>query len=138
MKRELFVDTSAWYALADADDRNHESAKAFLSEALETHARFITSNCVVGETYTLIRTRLGHREAWEFIARVKASSRLEITFIDETTESEAYELLQQFQDQDFSYVDGTSFVLMKKRRAREAFTYDGHFSIVGFTRLPHV
>jgi predicted nucleic acid-binding protein len=30
MIRELFVDTTAWYALADADDKYHVSAKEFL------------------------------------------------------------------------------------------------------------
>ena len=108
MKKELFVDSSAWYALADISDRHHGSARGFLSQALEDYHRFVTSNCVVGETYTLIRTRLGYGEAWEFIERIRSSSRLEIVFIDEVMESEAYKLLREFQDQDLSYVDGTS------------------------------
>jgi len=137
MKRELFVDSSAWYALADADDKYHSSARAFLSQALEVYTRLITSNCVVGETYTLIRTRLGYREAWEFIARARSSSRLEVIFINEVMESEAYRLLRKFQDQDFSYVDGTSFALMRERKIEEAFTYDEHFSVTGFIKLPY-
>ena len=138
MKRELFVDSSAWYALADVNDKHHTSAKAFLLQALKVYARFVTSNCVVGETYTLIRTRLGYREAWEFITRIKSSSRLEVIFINEMLESEAYRLLRQFQDQDFSYVDGISFVLMKARNITEAFAYDKHFLTAGFTKLPYV
>jgi len=59
MIRELFIDTTAWYALADADDKYHVSAKEFLPEALSAYLRLVTSNHVIGETYTLIRTRLG-------------------------------------------------------------------------------
>jgi hypothetical protein len=136
MLRELFVDTTAWYALADADDKYHHSAKEFLPEALNAYSRLVTSNHVIGETYTLIRTRLGYREVWEFISRVRSSPRVEIVFIDEEMESEAYDLLYQFQDQDFSYVDGTSFVVMRRRKIREAFSYDDHFSTAGFIRLP--
>ncbi len=138
MKRELFVDSSAWYALADADDKHHHTAEAFLNQALKIYTRLVTSNGVVGETYTLIRTRLGYREAWEFITRVRSSSQLEMVFINEMIESQAYILLRQFQDQDFSYVDGTSFALMKARRMREAFAYDKHFLTAGFTMLPHI
>jgi len=138
MKWELFVDTSAWYALADADDQHHHSAEVFLAQALKIYTRLVTSNSVVGETYTLIRTRLGYREAWEFITRVRSSSRLEIIFTNESIESEAYRLLRQFQDQDFSYVDGTSFALMKERKMTEAFAYDKHFLTAGFIKLPHV
>ncbi|HID56443.1 TPA: hypothetical protein EYP37_07925, partial [Candidatus Poribacteria bacterium] len=39
----------------------------------------------MGEAYT-IRTRLGYREVWEFITRVRSSSRVEIVFIDEEIE----------------------------------------------------
>ncbi|MBC8233270.1 type II toxin-antitoxin system VapC family toxin [bacterium] len=138
MSRELFVDSSAWYALADIDDKYHNSAKAFFSQCLKDYARLITSNCVVGETYTLIRTRLGYRPAWEFITRIRSSSRLEVIFINEVIESEAYKLLRRFQDKDFSYVDGTSFVLMKERKITEAFAYDKHFLSAGFIKLPYI
>lgn len=49
----LFVDSSAWYALSDYDDKNHDSASIFLTQALKSNNRLVTSNLVVGETYTL-------------------------------------------------------------------------------------
>jgi len=133
----LFVDSSAWYALSDYDDRHHDSASVFLSQVLRSNNHLITSNLIIGETYTLLRARLGYREAWEFLARVKASSHLEIIFINEIIESKAYNLLKRFRDQNFSYVDGTSFVLMQERRITEAFAYDKHFLTAGFTLLPY-
>lgn len=133
----LFVDSSAWYALSDYDDKQHDSASIFLSQVLRSNNRLITSNLVIGETYTLLRARLGHREAWEFLARVRASSRIEIIFINEIIESKAYNLLKRFRDQGFSYVDGTSFVLMQERKLTEAFAYDKHFLTAGFILLPY-
>ena len=75
---------------------------------------------------------------WEFITRIKSSSRLEVIFINEVIESETYKLLRRFQDKDFSYVDGTSFVLMKERKITEAFAYDKHFLSAGFIKLPYI
>jgi hypothetical protein len=133
----LFVDSSAWYALSDYDDKHHDSASIFLSQVLRSNNRLITSNLIIGETYTLLRARLGYREAWEFLARVGASLRIEIIFINEIIESKAYNLLKRFRDQGFSYVDGTSFVLMQERKLIEAFAYDKHFLSAGFTMLPY-
>lgn len=133
----LFVDTSAWYALSDSDSRHHKSASAFLFKALKNDDRLITSNLVIGETYTLLRTKLGYRESWEFLNRVKASPHLESVYINEIIELKAYDLLRRFRDQSFSYVDGTSFVLMQEKGIVEAFAYDKHFLTAGFTMLPY-
>jgi len=91
----LFVDSSAWYALSDYDDKHHDSASIFLSQVLRSNNCLITSNLVIGETYTLLRARLGHREAWEFLSRVKASPYLNNIFINEVMESKAYNLLKK-------------------------------------------
>jgi len=138
MKKDLFIDTSAWYAVADISDNNHETARIFLSESLKSYHNLITSNCIIGETYTLINMRLGYQSAWSFIERVKSSTRLKVIFVDEVMESKAYKILRLFRDQKFSYIDGTSFALMKEKGIKEAFTYDSHFVIAGFYKLPIV
>ena len=50
----MFVDTSAWYALADAGDRWHVQAAGWLRRASEGQYRLATSNHVIGETCTLV------------------------------------------------------------------------------------
>ncbi|MGI0029072.1 MAG: type II toxin-antitoxin system VapC family toxin [Nitrososphaera sp.] len=67
LQASIFVDTSAFYALADRSDRFHSSAKRFL----ETNTSvLITSNLVVHETITLVRMRLGHSAAVQFGRRL--------------------------------------------------------------------
>ena len=44
----IFVDSSAWYALVNARDKNHLAAKRFL----EASHRLLTTNFVVDETIT--------------------------------------------------------------------------------------
>jgi len=64
---KVFLDTGAFLALADEDDRYHAAAKATHTELLQSKAQLLTSNFVLSETYTLIRFRVGHHAATEFM-----------------------------------------------------------------------
>ena len=48
----------------------------------------------------------------------------------------AWEPAQQYHDEDFSFVDCLSFVVMSKLGCRKAFTFDSHFRQMGFEMLP--
>lgn len=136
MKQELFVDTGAWYALQVTTDRWHvRVAEAFRSIS-SRGLRLTTTNLVIGETYTLLRTRHGRSDAFRFLDHIDAATYLVRTAMDETVEREAYTLLRRFADHDFSFVDATSFVVMRGRRARFALALDKHFVTAGFTRVP--
>lgn len=54
-----FVDTSAFYALLDADDQNHVQARSVWPRLLEQAGRLFCSNYVVVETIALVQHRLG-------------------------------------------------------------------------------
>lgn len=56
LRSAVFVDTSAFYALADKTDGCHSRAVRFV----QTNARrLVTSNLVAYETITLVRMRRG-------------------------------------------------------------------------------
>ncbi len=132
----LFVDTSAWYALADTADPNHSRARPFYLEALRRYVALVTTNHVVGEAFTLLRRRFGPRAGFEFHQRLLRAQRLQWVFVTQPQEDEAYRLIEQYADQDFSFVDGTSFVIMRTLGIQEAFAFDHHFAAAGFVLLP--
>jgi len=137
-----FVDTSAHYAIADSGDRDHDAARNFLNIAADENRAFLTSNFIVGETYGLILLRLGRIKAIDYIHLLRSGSTTikRIIFEDE---ERSWEILSQYNDQDFSYVDATSFALMERLGIFEAFTLDKHFDIFEtrqghrLTRLPY-
>jgi hypothetical protein len=133
---ELFVDTSAWVALADAADDNHSAAAAIYPDMLKGYRRLVTTNLVIAETYILIRRGLGHRAAMAFLNRTRVSPRIEKVYADAELESQAEAILQRYQDQLFSYADAVSFALMRQRAIDEAFAFDRHFAVAGFRRVP--
>lgn len=54
-----FVDTSAFYALIDADDYHHKDCVGLFTLLARSRARLLTSNHVLFETYSLILNRSG-------------------------------------------------------------------------------
>lgn len=134
--RRVFVDTGAWYALQVSDDEWHAAAVGALRELVATRHPLLTSNQVIGETYTLLRVTCGHTAAVAFLERLEESRRVERIFVGKEQEARAYRLLRQYADQDFSFVDATSFAVMRAERIRHAFAFDQHFAAAGFTRVP--
>ena len=131
----IFVDTSAWVALADKDDANHKEAASTYPLLLKNKNNLTTSNLVIAETYILILNELGHQASLNFLGRLKASPRILRVYSSEDIEADAQEILSKFIDQDFSYTDAVSFVMMKRQKIKRAFSFDKHFVIAGFVNV---
>jgi predicted nucleic acid-binding protein len=136
MARELFVDTGAWVALADYDDKYHERAASEYPDLLKGYRRLVTTNLVVAEVYIILRRALGHAAAITFLETTRSSPRIEKVQSTEELEIEAEGILRRYSDQDFSYTDAVSFALMRQRVIDTAFAFDKHFSIAGFSMVP--
>ena len=67
----------------------------------------------------------------------KASFNEKVTIerIDTKTESEAWAWLRRHDERPYSFVDATSFALMRKLRIEEALAFDGDFAAAGFVEL---
>ncbi len=130
------MDTGAWFALQVTDDRHHRPAKDALPELLSRFRSLVTTNHVIGETYTLLRTAKGYAPARAFLDVLDRSPRLERYFVTPDLEREAMALLHRYADHPFSFIDATSFVVMRKETIHQAFAFDRHFAIAGFTRIP--
>jgi predicted nucleic acid-binding protein len=134
MAREIFVDTGAWVALADGRDHLHSRAKQIFTSVLKPANRLVTTNLVAAESYTLIRRRVGLSGSLRFLASLR-TPRLVKVYSDSLIEMEAEQLLRRYSDQDFSFVDSVSFIIMRERHIQEAFAFDDHFRVAGFTLL---
>lgn len=129
----IFVDSSYWIGLADERDERHEQA----AELARTYAGspLLTTNHVVGETWTFLRKRHGHRAAVQFFDSTQAAERLQTVHVPEALERDAWNWLRRRDERVYSFVDATSFALMRKRRIREALAFDGDFAEAGFVEL---
>lgn len=131
----VFVDTGAWLALIDRDDQHHGEARAIYEVLLKGQHRLLTTNLVIAETYNLVRRRLGHGAAMQFLQATHSTTRLMIGYSHASLEKEAEAILGRYADQDFSFVDAVSFALMNRQNIKQAFAFDKHFYIAGFELL---
>lgn len=135
----LFVDTSAFIALEDEDDENHEAAVEYrnrLSQRGTPYRALYTSNYITDETLTLLRVRCGHQVATAFGEMIQSSRMIRVLWITPTTEKDAWKIFKEHHDKDFSFTDCTSFALMKTEAIDAAFTFDRHFSQYKLKTVP--
>jgi predicted nucleic acid-binding protein len=127
-----FVDTSFWVALRFRRDQRHADASGLWHAG---RGALVTSNLVLGETWTFLRRRSGHQAALMFVDAAAKASFLTVARVDEGLEEEAWRWLRRHDERAYSFVDATSFALMRRRRLREALAFDGDFSAAGFVEV---
>jgi predicted nucleic acid-binding protein len=127
-----FVDSSFWIAFVAPRDARHAEAEAIWATA---PGALITTNHVIGETWTFLRRRADHARAMWFLDRVARSPSLTVVHVDDELEDDAWRWLRRHDERSYSFVDATSFALMRRRRLREALAFEGDFSAAGFVEV---
>lgn len=118
-------------------DARHDDALAML-DRLGPHEQVLTTNQVVGETWTFLRRRGGHTPAIAFLDRIEAletKARLVVHHVTEQQEQNALSWLRRRDERVYSFVDATSFQAMRERRLREVLAFDEDFQAAGFVEL---
>ena len=123
----LFVDTSVWYAAADAGDCSNERAKEILSSG----ESFVTTDHVLFETWLLLRHRM-HRGAAETFWEGLRSGVARIEPVGSADLESAWSIGSSFPDQDFSITDRTSFAVMLRLGVHRAAAFDDDFAVFRF------
>jgi predicted nucleic acid-binding protein len=129
----IFVDSSFWIAEAVPRDSRHAEAATLAQR--HSGANLITTNLVLAETWTFMRRRAGHEWAMRWLDTVLSAPRIALERIDETLEGTSWAWLRAHDERPYSFVDATSFALMRKLRIREALAFDGDFAAAGFVEL---
>jgi hypothetical protein len=119
--------------LADEDDDRHAAATPVYARLLQTRAQLFTSNFVLSETYTLIRSKVSHQAAVEFMKRLDHTG-IRALRVSEAIEQIAKAIFVRYTDKDFSFVDCTSFALIDQHGLDHAFAFDSHFRQYRFKR----
>lgn len=132
-----FVDTSWWIAWSLPEDARHGDALEMM-HLLREREQMLATNLVVGETWTFLRSRDGHRAAVGFIDRVEllvSAGKLLVHAVTGDEESRAWRWLRRHDERAYSFVDATSFEVMRARRLREALAFDNDFAAAGFVEV---
>ena len=121
---KAFVDTSAWFAAANAKDRHNQRAIELLSAGLE----LITSTFVLVETWLILQSKMSFAVAEDFAGYVRlGAAKIEPNEMSDLDYS--WRVREAFQDQPFSLVDRTSFAMMERLQISKVVTFDDDFVI---------
>ena len=129
----IFVDSSFW--IAEFLPRNGRHAEAMQTSLRLAGRRLVTSTLVLGETWTYLRRRAGHTRAMAWLDGVLGRGVVSVERIHGELETEAWAWLRLHDERAYSFVDATSFALMRKLRITEALAFDGDFAAAGFVEL---
>ena len=127
-----FVDSGAWIALALSRDPLHTQAREQWEALHASAAKLHCSVPVVIETFTFLE-RNANRDvalAWKESIYKPGTVKILPCALRDLQLSWAY--FRRTDLHQLSAVDATSFAIMKRARIRLAFTFDHHFSVVGF------
>lgn len=130
----IFLDTSAFLAILNANDRFHAPASQAWKEMLESGSTLATSNYVLVETTALLQHRFGVDAVRLFVGDLLPV--IQIWWLDQSIHEQAVSDLFTANRHDLSLVDCTSFDLMRQNGYRKAFTFDPRFSQQGFETIP--
>ncbi len=130
----IFIDTAAFLAILNANDRFHAAARQSWEEILHADFVLFSSNYVILETTALLQHRFGIEAVRLFESNILPV--LEVHWLDEVIHKQAMSGLLAANRRDLSLVDCTSFEIMRQFGIGKAFTFDPHFREQGFGLIP--
>ena len=128
----VFVDSGAWIALALSRDPLHSQAREQWDLLHGAAAKLHTSVPVVIETFTFLERNANRDAALAWKDSIYKPGTAKILPCELSDLQQSWEYFRRANLHKLSAVDATSFAIMKRERIRLAFTFDHHFSVVGF------
>jgi predicted nucleic acid-binding protein len=129
-----FLDTSAILALFDADDPRHPEVDSVWKEIILSEEPLVSSNYILVETLALVQRRLG-MDAVQAVQR-DIVPLLEIEWLTDDIHQAAMAAFLRAARRKLSFVDCSSFEIMRRRGIVRALAVDGHFGEHGFEQVP--
>jgi predicted nucleic acid-binding protein len=129
----VYVDTSAFLAVLNANDRFHTRARHRWEQLIEDGSSLFCNNYVLIETIAVLKNRIGMDAVMAFQNDVRPV--LTVLWIDEDLHLRAVSAVLAAQRRRLSLVDCASFESMRLAETRQAFAFDAHFEEQSFEVL---
>jgi predicted nucleic acid-binding protein len=137
MNKAIFIDTGAWFAGIAKNDQYHDRAMKHRNRLLKENARLITTNLVIHESTMLLERKVSKKKPSNFSkqysktrwSRLFTSMKIQswkATRFIRSTKTRTSRLPTAFH----------SWSCMKQYQISRCFTFDHHFSTMGFDVEP--
>lgn len=135
----IFVDTGAFYARADEDDKHHDTATRVFKNIRSGEVAYrpvYTSRSVLAELATLALYKLDHSDAVRVLNATRDSGSINVLQVGRAPFEAAANQFEEYDDQEISFVDHTTSILADERDIKHVFAFDGDFRALGLALAP--
>ena len=136
-ERAVLFDTCALEGIGDPKDKYHKAAVQCLAELRQRAYPFYVTTLTIAETQRrlLYKPHLGILPALHFLKSVYDGSTNIVRPLEED-ELRAIEYIERFGDQTLTFTDTISMAVMNRLGLRKIFSFDWHFTLLGFQVIP--
>jgi len=131
----VFIDTSAFIAFMDVNDKRHTDAAPAWASLVASSEQLVVSSYLLVETCSLLQARFGGSSVSRFASQ--AVPLLSVVWVDEPLHQAAMGafLAAGAGRHAPSLVDCISFEIVKRQGIERVFAYDQHFARLGCSFL---
>ena len=133
--QKVFVDTTAWLALANKSDSLHLPAVELNQDFLARGVHYVTTDAVLTEVANALARPPLRYTAIRFLDAVLSSRRVTSLPVDRHLFARGWQLYKDRPDKEWGLTDCIGSIAMAEEEIREAFVYDRHFQQAGYTCL---
>jgi predicted nucleic acid-binding protein len=135
MSSSVFLDTSGWLTLLNANESQHARGLEIWLELMNQGRQVVLTDWIIAETGNgLARSRTKD----QFVAvadQIMDAPGTEVVIVDRNLLQRALARYAKFADKSWGLVDCASFALMEEREIKDAFSSDGDFVQAEFNCL---
>ncbi len=135
MNRNVFADTFFFAALVNPDDDANKQATELLGSITLAKRRIITTDFNLLELGSMLSSTAYTRGLYANVLDSMNDRHVRVIPASRTLFHQGLQLFRNRTDKQWSVVDCTSFVVMKRHTITDALTGDHHFAQAGFRPL---
>ena len=136
MIRSIFVNTSAWLALYNHRDPNHQTAAQLWEDLRDTKVRLVTTDYVMEQVYTALKV-FGTLQAAQAFHEVVTNSQVVRMFMtDSVIIDRAWKIFVDDEHPEWTFTDCVNYAVIQYLGVHEVITFDPTFTAPGLTILP--
>jgi uncharacterized protein len=128
----LFADTSFFVAFLSPGDEHHETAVEYMEDYPDP---LLTTQWVLAELGNFLSARPARKAFQPFVEALWEDGLVRVEEATDEWFRLGVELYGQRPDKEWSLVDCTSFMIMRRRSIQDALTADHHFEQAGYKIL---
>ncbi|MEO8287582.1 MAG: PIN domain-containing protein [Chloroflexota bacterium] len=135
-RRTIFVNSSGWLALYNTHDPNHAAAVRLWEELRNQPVRFIITDYVLDQVYTVLKV-FGSIQAAQAVQQLVKNSQLVRHFmVDTVIFDRAWRVFVEDEQPQWTFTDCVNFAVIQYLGITEVFTFDINVAHPSLTLIP--